>query len=550
MNWSEYKNFIIPETHSKLTFIIELKEINEYHNFLIKNLLKRDIYKKFGLDDYRIHEKIIHYFDLMEYIVESLLFSPFRLTYLCYYNGNIENYKKNIKTYSNKLNDSIYTEYYLNEKREDEEQKIKREEEKLKREEEKRKTQEEKEKEMWEFKRKCKKREYLSKGYYAYINYRYDRNEYWRKDDFTDSINSSGNFLTEKKEEEYKEYSHTSYDVSRSIIEYVVNKELDEQYAQKEFIDDYMWLDNYNSPNNVNLKVLLKQMYDLKKSILKFKIKIKHYKKYEPEIKYRKKHELYIKRFQIKLKNRKNHLKSIRKEAVKNYGYDKKSYEKDKKNMIKNLMKKIKKYDKNNDDNGDNKNNDNKNNDNKNNDNKNNDNKNNDNKNNDNKNNDNKNNDNKNNDNKNNDNKNNDNKNNDDKNNNDKSNDDKYDNKNNDDNDDNDDDNSEKCKFENCNREATYRKLKIGNCHLKNTKYEYCSYHRPKNSINKKFPYKSIFNKVNIPLHYFNHTNENILNDYHDDIYKTLKNNKFKFPIKITIYTENLLYDPFNEINA
>ena len=119
--------------------------------------------------------------------------------------------------------------------------------------------------------------------------------------------------------------------MSRSIIEYVVNKELDEQYAQEEFIDDYMWLDNYNSPNNVNLKVLLKQMYDLKKSILKFKIKIKHYKKYEPEIKYRKKHELYIKRFQIKLNNRKNQLKSIRKEAVKNYGYDKKSYEKDKK---------------------------------------------------------------------------------------------------------------------------------------------------------------------------------------------------------------------------
>ena len=127
--------------------------------------------------------------------------------------------------------------------------------------------------------------------------------------------------------------------------------------------------------------------------------------------------------------------------------------------------------------------------------------------------------------------KNNDNKNNDDKNNDDKN---------------NDDDNSEKCEFENCDREATYRKLKVGNCHLKDTKYEYCSYHRPENSINKKFPYKSIFNKVNIPLYYFNHTNENILNDYHDYINKTLKNNKFKFPIKITIYTENLLYDPFN----
>ena len=126
----------------------------------------------------------------------------------------------------------------------------------------------------------------------------------------------------------------------------------------------------------------------------------------------------------------------------------------------------------------------------------------------------------------------------------------KNDNKNNDkksdNNDKNNDDNSEKCKFENCNREATYRKLKVGNCHLKDTKYEYCSYHRPKNSINKKFPYKSIFNKVNIPLHYFNHTNENILNDYHNYIHKTLKNNKFKFPLKITIYTENLLYDPFN----
>ena len=132
--------------------------------------------------------------------------------------------------------------------------------------------------------------------------------------------------------------------------------------------------------------------------------------------------------------------------------------------------------------------------------------------------------------------------------NNDKNNDDNNDDKNNDDNNDdkNNDDKNDKCKFENCNREATYRKLKVGNCHLKDTKYEYCSYHRPKNSIDKKFPYKSIFNKVNIPLHYFNQTNENILNDYHDYIYKTLKNNKFKFPIKITIYTENLLYDSFN----
>ena len=41
------------------------------------------------------------------------------------------------------------------------------------------------------------------------------------------------------------------------------------------------------------------------------------------------------------------------------------------------------------------------------------------------------------------------------------------------------------CKFENCDRIANYLKLKVGNCHLKNTNYEFCAYHRPKNSINK-----------------------------------------------------------------
>ena len=66
-----------------------------------------------------------------------------------------------------------------------------------------------------------------------------------------------------------------------------------------------------------------------------------------------------------------------------------------------------------------------------------------------------------------------------------------------------DDNNAEKYKFENCDRIANDRKLKVGNCHLKDTNYEYCQYHRPKNSINKNVPYTSIFNKVNIPLHYF-----------------------------------------------
>ena len=99
------------------------------------------------------------------------------------------------------------------------------------------------------------------------------------------------------------------------------------------------------------------------------------------------------------------------------------------------------------------------------------------------------------------------------------------------------------CQFQNCQRIANYRKLKIGNCHLKNTKYQFCVYHRPINSINKKFPYKSIFDKMIIELKYYNHQNEHIVHEYNDHIHEILKNHKFKFPIKITAFTENLVYD-------
>ena len=99
------------------------------------------------------------------------------------------------------------------------------------------------------------------------------------------------------------------------------------------------------------------------------------------------------------------------------------------------------------------------------------------------------------------------------------------------------------CQYQNCQRIANYRKLKVGNCHLKDTKYEFCGYHRPRNSINKKFPYKSIFDKINIELKYYNHQNEHIVYEYNDYIHKLLKNHKFKFPIKITAFTENIVFD-------
>ena len=99
------------------------------------------------------------------------------------------------------------------------------------------------------------------------------------------------------------------------------------------------------------------------------------------------------------------------------------------------------------------------------------------------------------------------------------------------------------CQFQNCQGIANYRKLKVGNCHLKDTKYEFCGYHRPINSINKKFPYKSIFDQINIELKYYNHRNEHIVHEYHDQVYELLKKHKFKFPIKITAFTENSVYD-------
>ena len=99
------------------------------------------------------------------------------------------------------------------------------------------------------------------------------------------------------------------------------------------------------------------------------------------------------------------------------------------------------------------------------------------------------------------------------------------------------------CQFQNCNRLAKYRKLKVGNCHLKNTEFVFCGYHKPRNAINKKFPYNSIFDKINIELKYYNLQNENIIHEYNDHIHKLSKNHKFKYPIKITAFTENLVYE-------
>ena len=64
---------------------------------------------------------------------------------------------------------------------------------------EKKEKQEELDKEMWEYKREGEKI-----GNYLNENNLNSRNEYWRKDDITDSINSLGNFTLTKEEEKKK----------------------------------------------------------------------------------------------------------------------------------------------------------------------------------------------------------------------------------------------------------------------------------------------------------------------------------------------------------
>ena len=124
---------------------------------------------------------------------------------------------------------------------------------------------------MWEHKRESQKR-----SNYSNKNHLFVRDKYWYKDDdIADSINYYGNFtLTEEKKEDRDPYDINNY--KEIIIDFIAEEELHLLHENKqEYLrDDYMWLDNYNDQNNINLKVLINQMIELKDQILKLKIKI------------------------------------------------------------------------------------------------------------------------------------------------------------------------------------------------------------------------------------------------------------------------------------
>ena len=100
-------------------------------------------------------------------------------------------------TYINKLNDLIYTDYYLNEanRRKEEEFEKKQEIERKKQEIENNKTKDQYDKEMWEYKRQGEKISYYLKGYYKNIMNTGVKKEYWYKYDIADSIDYSVNFF-------------------------------------------------------------------------------------------------------------------------------------------------------------------------------------------------------------------------------------------------------------------------------------------------------------------------------------------------------------------
>ena len=147
---------------------------------------------------------------------------------------------------------------------------------------------------------------------------REDYKKSFYKDNIADKFNMQGNFTLSKKKNENKNSNKISnYKEIRNIIDYITELEMIRIESNEYFIiDDYMLIDNYDNPTkSLNLKVLLKQMFELEK--LKLEIKIKYYKKYDPEIKYRERHKLYIDRLQTKLNNTKNKLKSLRIETKK-----------------------------------------------------------------------------------------------------------------------------------------------------------------------------------------------------------------------------------------
>ena len=133
-----------------------LCKINNLHNLVNKFIIKRNIYKKHELDDYKIHKRLVELFDDLTHYVNKIKYY-YIITYN-YYNGNSKNYLNNINTYLNKLKNEIWTKYYLDKKEEEKEKIEKSIREEKEKEKEKKEKQRKKKKKKWKnIKKKVKR---------------------------------------------------------------------------------------------------------------------------------------------------------------------------------------------------------------------------------------------------------------------------------------------------------------------------------------------------------------------------------------------------------
>ena len=94
-------------------FNYNLCEIKKSHHLVNKFIIKRNIYKKYELDDYiyRIHKRLVELFDKLKTDI-IVIIGPFSI-YRNHIKGNLQNYENNIDIYFEKLKDEICTKYYL-----------------------------------------------------------------------------------------------------------------------------------------------------------------------------------------------------------------------------------------------------------------------------------------------------------------------------------------------------------------------------------------------------------------------------------------------------
>ena len=112
----------------------------------------------------------------------------------------------------------------------------------------------------------------------------------------TDKFNEMGNFTLHDEEDDKKtsknndnikennsdnEYNRDEDKEIKEVINDTTKKEM-EKTKDDDIKDDFMIIENYDYPDkSLDLKIILQQMFEMKKLLLEYKTKIKYYKKHK-----------------------------------------------------------------------------------------------------------------------------------------------------------------------------------------------------------------------------------------------------------------------------